>query len=140
MPLQGLSSVRVAMDKSKSNLNDKLRVVYFKGLRGMIKPTPVDSGRVRNNWFLTVGAASGLTERSASKSGGGSIRSLSAMPKNILNSKVYFTNNMPYASTLEYGGYSQPGTDKTSNGFSIQAPDGWVRKGLQDMRKNIRSL
>ena len=106
----------------------------------MIKPTPVDSGRVRNNWFLTVGIASGLTERSASKSGGGSIRSLSSMPDNILNNKVYFTNNMPYASTLEYGGYSKPGTDKTSNGFSIQAPDGWVRKGLQDMRKNIRAL
>ena len=140
MPLHGLGSVRAAMDETKSNLNNKLRVVYFKGLRDMIKPTPVDSGRVRNNWFLTVGIASGLTERSASKSGGGSIRSLSSMPENILNNKVYFTNNMPYASTLEYGEYSKPGTDKTSNGFSIQAPNGWVRKGLQEMRKNIRSL
>jgi hypothetical protein len=140
MPLQGLYSVKSAMTSAKVNLNNKLRIIFFKGLRDMIKPTPVDSGRVRNNWFLTVGVASGLTERSASKSGGGSIRSLNSMPESILNSKVYFTNNMPYATTLEYGGYSQPGTDKTSNGFSIQAPDGWVRKGLQDMRKNIRAL
>jgi hypothetical protein len=140
MPLQGLDSVRAMIAKNKKESNEKLRIIFFKGLRDMIKPTPVDQGRARNNWFLTTGMPSGLVGRDASESGSDSMSSLDSMPKYVLNKKIYFTNNIPYIGMLEYGGYAKPGTAKTSNGFSIQAPEGWVRIGLKEMEAKVRAL
>lgn len=140
MPLQGLDSVKKMIAKNKKESNDKLKIIFFKGLRDMIKPTPVDQGRARNNWFLTTGAPSGLVGRDASESGSESLASLNSMPDYVLNKKIYFTNNMPYIGMLEYGGYKKPGTNKTSNGFSIQAPEGWVRVGLKKMESEIKEL
>jgi hypothetical protein len=140
MPLQGLALVKKMIAKNKKESNEKLRIIFFKGLRDMIKPTPVDQGRARNNWFLTTGMPSGLVGRDASESGAGSFRSLESMPDYVLNKKVYFTNNIPYIGMLEYGGYGKPGTSKTNNGFSIQAPEGWVRIGLEKMLQEVRKI
>ena len=140
MPLIGLPAVNAMIARNKRESNEKLRVIFFKGLRDMIRPTPVDQGRARNNWFLTTGSPSGLSGRGASDSGSGSLSSLNSMPDYVLNKKIYFTNNMPYIGMLEYGGYNKPGTSKTSNGFSIQAPEGWVRIGLKEMQSEIRAL
>ena len=70
-----------------------------------------------------------------------------------MNQKIFFTNNLPYIETLEYGGYPNPvkkGTwvkksksyeVRSTGGFSKQvAPDGWVRKTLKAMAKKIRQL
>ena len=74
------------------------------------------------------------------------------MPQKVLNNKMFFTNNLPYIETLEYGGYPSPvkkGTwnkkkkayeIRSSGTFSDQAVGGWVRKTLRVMAKKIRSL
>ncbi len=43
---------------------------------------------------------------------------------------MYITNALPYAATLEYGGYPNPPknpTGKTVGGYSVQAPQGMFR-------------
>jgi hypothetical protein len=138
MPMQGLGRVKKALNVDIYNqLNDGVKGIYFNGLKNVIKLTPVDTGRARNNWFLTTQMPSSSTSM---VSGGASFKELSKIPKRVLNKDVYFTNNLPYIGVLEYGGYSQPGTKKTKNGFSIQAPMGWVRESLADMASEVRKL
>ncbi len=141
MPLIGRENVQQAMDQAKANANKGIRGVYFSGLTALIKQTPVDEGRARNNWFLSRSSPSGEVTSSKSDSGSSSFTQLGNMPLNILNKKILFTNNLPYIETLEYGGYPNPskGT-KTAGGFSKQAPGGWARKTLKAMAKKIRSL
>ena len=55
MPLQGLDNVKKMIAKNKKEANDNIRAIYFNGLSNMIKGTPVDEGRARNNWFLSAG-------------------------------------------------------------------------------------
>ena len=152
MPLQGLASVKKMIAKNKKDANDKIKGVYFAGLQNIIAATPADTGVHRNNWFLTVGLPSGLFGREGDSNGSGSDSSLNSMPDYILNKKIYFTNNAPAITTLEYGGYPSP-VSKGSyikksksyeilsiNGFSTQAPDGWVRSTMIGMEKKVKSL
>jgi hypothetical protein len=145
MPIKGMDNVKKAIAKTKTQANMDIKGVYFSGLRTIIKATPVDEGRARNNWFLTDGMPSGLSGRGASVSGSGSDASLMTMPPDVLNKKIYFTNNLPYIGVLEYGGYPSPGTDKTTGGYSTQltpfkSPKGWVRATLISMANKVRSL
>ena len=154
MSIHGLDDVKKAMQQTKKNVNTKLFKIYFKGLASIVKQTPVLHGRARNNWFLSSGAAFSLTSgRDANKSGSGSTNSLNTLPKNVLDKKVYFTNNLPYIGMLEYGGYHSPvkkGTYvnkaigyeiRSVNGWSRQIdPGGWVRKELISMQNKIRAL
>ena len=152
MPIHGMSTVKLAVKNTRVNANDGIKKEYIKGLTAVVKGTPVDNGRARNNWFLTVGSPS-RSMRAPSKGGNGSFSSIGRLPKSILNKKVFFSNNLPYINTLEYGGYPSPvrlGTwdkrkkryiKKSKGGFSKQvAPRGWVRIALAHIKKGIRKL
>ena len=147
MPIKGMDEVKKMIAKNKKESNIKLYAIFFDGLSEIIKETPVDKGRVRNSWFLTKGQPFGLPGgRSADKSGGGSVASLNSMPDKVLNSKIYFANNMPYIEVLEFGGYPNPSSgDKTTGGYSKQltpfnTPKGWVRSNVIRMANKVRSL
>jgi len=138
MPLKGLDNVKKAMNVDiYLQMNTNIKGVYLAGLTNIIKETPVDSGRARNNWFLSVSSPSTKITR---VSGGANFNQLNKLPKRVLNRKLYFTNNLPYIATLEYGGFPIPGGDLTEGGFSKQAPNGWVRSTLIKMANKIRSL
>jgi hypothetical protein len=151
MPLKGREKVDRAIGDIYINTNDLLRGIYLKGLAEITVGTPVDTGRVRNNWFLSAAVPSSNTTTSKSK-GLSTIRSLRGMPTRVLNKKIYYTNNLPYAATLEYGGFPDPvkkGTwnkkkkkyeKRSAGGFSKQAPTGWVRAILINMQNKIRAL
>ena len=137
MALIGLENVKKAMANLKVSANDDLRAIYINGLGNIQKQTPVDEGRARNNWFLSVGTPSTKT---TSSTGSPNTSQITSMTRNVLGKKILFTNNLPYIGLLEYGGYPQPGTSKTISGFSSQAPNGWVRATLIKMANKIRNL
>tara|TARA_R110000737_G_C14522133_1_gene475619 strand:+ start:162 stop:623 length:462 start_codon:yes stop_codon:yes gene_type:complete len=153
MPLLGREKVSFELKQGiKSRVNNNLKGVYLSGLGNMISGTPADKGIHRNSWLLTVGVASNSTTTNKSVSGSSSIRQLSKMPDYVLGKKLYFTNNAPAINVLEYGGFPSP-VEKGSyikssksyeilsiNGFSKQAPNGWVRSTLIAMANKLRSL
>ena len=151
MPLLGREKVTKMTEEYYLKVNNDLRGVYLAGLFNVVQGTPVDEGRARNNWFLSIGAPSSKTTTSKAK-GLGAIRQLQQMPKRILNNKVFFSNNLPYIETLEYGGYPNPVkvgsfdvkskqfVKKSTGGFSKQAPVGWVRGVLIAMKNKVRKL
>jgi hypothetical protein len=147
MPIQGMKEVKKAIAKNKKQANKDIHAMYFVGLRTIIKATPIDEGRARNNWYLTVGNPSSQFGRPAAKGGNGSHRSVSTqMPAYVLNKKLYFTNNLKYIGMLEYGGYPNPSKGKkTTGGYSNQlrpfkTPKGWVRATLIEMANKIREF
>lgn len=146
MPIQGRKNVSKAIVELKKTTNDNLKKIYFNGLSKIIIGTPVDSGRARSNWFLTTNIPSSSTTALSNR-----IENID-LPENVLGKKIYLTNNLPYIESLEYGGYPNPVKNGTwnkkrgsfeirsINGFSEQAPKGWVRTQLIRMQNKIRDL
>lgn len=154
MPLHGLDNVKKAMKEQVNEMNNGLKAVYIKHLSAVIRATPVhfkDGGRLRNNWFLSVDNPEFKTTLIKSKQGTSSYMQLNEMPKLVIGKKIYFTNNMPYAAVVEYGGYPNPpkygtwvsgaGFQKLSSGsYSKQAPRGMVRINMVKLQNEIKRL
>ena len=88
------------------------------GLCGdIISDTPVDTGRLKNNWFSSVGVAS--TETTEQTADAARARLEAAVSQGYKLDKVfYFTNNLPYAYRIEFEGWSK------------KAPQGMVRRNI----------
>jgi hypothetical protein len=93
-----------------------VRKVALQVLRGTVLRTPVDTGRARANWQVTIGSpAAGVVD--AEDSGGGmaieaGVGVLASLPP---FAEVWVTNNLPYINRLEFDSWSD------------QAPDGMLR-------------
>lgn len=88
------------------------RVIALKALRGIVKKTPVDTGRARANWQVTLGVpAAGQVEGNPNPVAVGSkvISGLHAFDV------VYITNNLPYIEVLENGGYVPPDPENSED-------------------------
>lgn len=143
--LIGRKKLDMAIKERIENLNKGLKSIYFKTLADIVEMTPADTGRARQGWFLTV-------NNPTSSIAGGGVSQLTKMPKNVLGKKIYFTNNTSYINVLEYGGFPSPvkkgSYDKISksyiklsaNGFSKQAPNGFVRVNLKKAQTRIKQL
>lgn len=154
MGLKGVKSLKGAISELRQSVNDDVRGVFIGGLTNIAGGTPAEKGTARNGWFLSEGTPSNETTLTASMGGVNSISEISKMPEDILNKTIYYTNNVPYIGVLEYGGYPNPPKKGShikgsqgwyykiisENGFSAQAPGGWVRSTLALMRKKIKSL
>jgi len=150
MPLIGREKVTKAINNIVTEQNEKVKEVWIKGLSDVITQTPVrfkDGGRLKNNWFLTVGRPSEST-RGKNARGSASFSSLNKMPSFVLGKTIYFTNNMKYAAVVEYGGYPKNPKRGTyigggqyqilsQNGYSKQAPAGMVRIQINKMKNKL---
>lgn len=89
--------------------------------------TPVDTGRARANWFLTVGAPSTEVAHLDAK-GPGSVPEPPMPDVSGIDGtqSVFIINNLPYIEALE-------------NGHSKQAPNGMVRLAIQAAELRMRN-
>nr|BDD47044.1 hypothetical protein 14 [bacterium] len=110
----------------------------------IVKRTPVDTGRTRGNWQVSVAApASGTVEDTEDPTNDISREIEQAQ----MTDSIFLTNNAPWILKLEYGGYPNPperGTyiprrrggpryeQRSKEGFSKQAPKGMVRVTLEE--------
>ncbi|MCJ8293393.1 MAG: hypothetical protein MJK15_03220 [Colwellia sp.] len=152
MPLLGLKELKKDIANVKTDLNGKVRTIFTKGLIDVVDGTPVDEGTTKNNWFLTTKAPSiRRTKNKSNGTGNASFTQILKMPKIVLGKTIFFTNNSPNINVLEFGGYPVPvkkGTYnkktrkfeiRSINGFSKQAPKGWVRIAVLRMKNKLRS-
>ena len=82
----------------------------------IISDTPVDTGRLKNNWFPSTGAASEQTTEATANEAGDRAEKY-AQNELTLDKTFYFTNNLPYAFRIEFEGWSKN-----------KAPQGMVRR------------
>lgn len=116
--------VRRFATKTTEAHNKITSVATLELFSGVIKATPVDTGRARGNWQTAPGSpAAGETER-LDKSGGEAIAEVEAKTPQGAGQVTYLSNNLPYIMKLE-------------EGSSKQAPEGMVRKNMDRVQRMV---
>lgn len=95
----------------------------------MVQKTPVDTGRARGNWQISVGQDNtGEVSRDDKRPQGSKPSFLSEEASKLSACKgddtIYISNNLPYIKNLEYGS-------------SKQAPNGMVGLTMTNIRSKI---
>ena len=111
--------------KKGVEIKDVQKSYAFAVYASVVKKTPVDTGRARGNWNISVGSP----DTSTSESKVPKYNSSDSIPEPRGDESIFISNNLPYITTLEYGGFPNPPKKdggKTVNGFSKQAPAGMV--------------
>jgi hypothetical protein len=118
------------------NIDLLVRRTALVALQVVITETPVDTGRARSNWLVTIGAPSGRTVPPHSPGKGGSTvgdntRSAISAGGAVIGSRpkgrvIFITNNLPYIERL-------------NQGWSAQAPAGYVEKAVGKAVAAIRA-
>lgn len=116
------SDIERVRRKLNGNADKLMRTVMLTALTKIKDRTPVDTGRARNNWNVSVGSPNWATTEATADT------ALARGAATIANMKFgetgYIVNGLPYIGKLEHGGYG-PGP-KTVGGYSTQAPGGMV--------------
>jgi len=98
----------------------------------IVQRTPVDEGRARGNWNVSVGECDTSINEELKTAKYRSVKDL-PLPKG--DTSMFISNNLIYMPKLEYGGFgkyvegkqvSKANGPKTVNGYSKQAPNGMV--------------
>jgi hypothetical protein len=82
----------------------------------IVLETPVDKGTLANNWFVGIGEGSTRTVGAEDRSRQVGLSRLERTINQVdAENEIFFTNNLPYAYRIEFGGHS------------AKAPHGMVR-------------
>ncbi len=120
------NDIRRFTTKTTEAHNKITRVATLELFSGVIKATPVDTGRARGNWQTAPGSpVAGETER-LDKSGGEAIAEVEAKTPEGAGQVTYLSNNLPYIMTLE-------------EGSSTQAPEGMVKRNMDRVQKMVEA-
>ena len=100
---------------------DKAMLNVFRGtalglFAKVIQRTPVDTGRLRGNWFANLNSPSKQMDGSGEGYEGVTFRA-------ALGDSIYLVNNLPYAKVIEDGNHSQ------------QAPKGMVKVTVAEYQR-----
>ncbi len=111
--------------KKQVEIKEVRKAYAFALYSSIVKKTPVDTGRARGNWNVSVGSPDTSTTETTQQK----YNSKESIPTPNGDESIFISNNLDYIEKLEYGGYPNPpkgGSGKTVNGFSKQAPNGMV--------------
>lgn len=115
--------VRKFAVKAGESSDGIVRAVTLSLFSGIIRDTPVDTGRARGNWQTTVGQpASGSVERLGSSV---AIAEVEAKTPKGAGQETYLANDLPYIEELE-------------KGSSKQSPEGMVRRNMDRIERNLK--
>lgn len=89
----------------------------------VVMDTPVDTGRARGNWQISIGNAVGSELNTEDKDGSSTIgKATSELLGDKTTAPIFIQNNLPYIKKLEYG-------------YSKKSPRGMLRKNLTLMNR-----
>jgi hypothetical protein len=102
-------------EQAKGAIDDVFREVVIELGTSVIRLSPVDTGRFKGNWHLSIDNIEGINYDEVDPTGQDAIASLIAAASDLTAGQVaYILNNLPYAIPLEYG-------------HSAKAPTGMVQ-------------
>lgn len=133
------------IEKAKGKARDVCMEGALSMGNGMVMMSPVDQGRLRNNWYPGLGAPDGTVNSGEDSSGQASVERIRAGLDNFqVGQTIFITNSLPYARVIELGLYGKPpgaaNGPKTVGGFSKQAPQGMVRLTVAEYSQRIRRV
>ena len=105
----------------EDDVNQLARATMINVLKGLVLATPVDTGRARGNWQVSVSRPINSQSKDFDKGGGATINkgvAETAKAKIIKYPILWLTNNLPYIEAL-------------NNGHSDQAPKKFVEAAIK---------
>ncbi len=123
-------------EKAKANAEQVVRKVGLEMFARVVMRTPVDTGRARGNWQVTLGSPAGAAadrsdggKKGDRPSGGLQSAALAATEAYSikLGQTIWISNALPYALPLEYG-------------WSSQAASGMVRITIAEFQGLVATL
>lgn len=109
-------------------IDQGIRDIVVQVGESVINLSPVDTGRFKSNWILTLGAPAAHSNISTDKDGDETIAKLiAAVNKMEPGDVAYIVNNLVYAVPLEYG-------------HSQKAPTGMVRRTLAEFQRIVEDV
>jgi hypothetical protein len=126
--------------KATLDTNVLVRAVTTKLFNSIVLASPVDTGRFRGNWQVSLTVPILTEVDRLDPTGAEAMAQIDSVLKPEAG-RSYLTNNLPYAEVIEFGGYPDPvlrGTwvkgkgyvIKSIGGYSKQAPAGMVRVNM----------
>lgn len=121
----------LSLEKLGEQLTDDLmqqvtQKLALQALSGVVMKSPVDTGRFRGNWTVSIDAADWSTSENTDKGGGSTIANGSAVISSLPPYRaIWISNGLPYARRIE-------------TGWSNQAPAGVVAVTLAELESQIR--
>lgn len=113
-------------DRSIDEADHVKRAVALELFSGVIRDTPVDTGRARGNWQTNTGAPiKSILERDDESGEAARKDAERVVGQSSLKDTLYLSNNLPYIEPLE-------------NGSSTQAPEGMVKRNFARIRRIIQ--
>ena len=111
--------------KFAGNVDKLVRTVALDMTSSIVLRTPVDSGRARGNWQVSIGAPSARVTGELDPAGAmAQAKALGALASYRPGASVFIVNNLPYIIPLEYCS-------------SKQAPGGMVRITAREWKAKI---
>ena len=113
MPLKGKDGVKRKLGSRSDQL---VRGLAMELLGGMMRMTPVDTGRARANWNAGIGEVDASTgrepanKRKGVRDGGAVAAATPTLRGSKVGDVIYLTNSMPYIGALEDGSSKQAGS------------------------------
>jgi hypothetical protein len=107
--------IRAWQVKTERKMTQVGRKVALELFRRVIYKTPVDTGRARANWQVTIGSQATMSKATAASAGFKA------------GDTIYLTNNLPYIRKLE-------------EGSSQQAPAGMVALTVQEFAQVVNQI
>lgn len=126
--------------KSIKKTENVIKKTVFDLTSSIIQGSPTDTGRFRGNWQVSFDTPTDNKLSNLDKSGNVTISKIGTQINSNKVPLVYWiNNNLPYGNSLEYGLYPKNSkTGKTINGFSVQAPMGFVRINVSRFNKFLK--
>ena len=119
--------VRALVAKVKGRLDVIPRKVTLDVFSRCVLRSPVDTGRFRGNWQVSIGSIDRTVTEKVDPSGSGTLARVQAVAGSMNAGTVaYLANSLPYARRLEYG-------------WSRQAPAGMVRITAREYQATLKA-
>jgi len=130
MPVRGLYQFTRDLSTFSAGIEEEVNELKRKAalqiLASVTLATPVDTGRARGNWTVSIGAPDSSASETKDRSGGATIAKGSTVASRALpNETIFITNNLPYIVSL-------------NDGSSRQAPAKFVERAVQAGIERIR--
>lgn len=121
-----LSLERLANELTDETMQLVTRKLALQALSGVVLKSPVDTGRFRGNWNVSIDTADRSISDTTDKGGSATIAKGSAVINAVPPYRViWLSNNLPYARRLE-------------TGWSKQAPAGVLALTLAELESQLR--
>lgn len=109
-----------------NKVNQIIRMIAFETLNNAVLATPRDTGRAASNWFVSQDTPETTTTDETDAEANLNKQSAKLTSSSSSNN-IWLVNNLPYIVRL-------------NDGWSKQAPEGFVEKSISAAEKSLGSL